>query len=607
MDDSMVLTGLTRVFGTVQSVASLIASLRDRFVLLALGQCSKSMAVSLFAALLFTACGDHRTSGSNAKSPDASATDIQSTVNNLRMPASEPNAPFLPLSGVVLDGLSAEMPELSKARDAVLAVESGAIQGLIADMRAKSRSTTKVGSASQELHGEQLSSKRMPRAPAPAAHLIEDLIPAAVADEPVYSSLGHIQLFAIGHQVGSLIGAGISNVGASDSGSKTANMPGEGNGTVDVSLTVSAKPGTPPSGELTTKVSLPLFLLDANSKVVITGDLCPNPDGKVDFSIKLSTDGRGGSGASVIYDQNIEARVVATVNDDANVVNVDYDMKQATRSTAGGRQVYVESTQSASGPPHDAKFSEGKVIRASSQANASDTQLAQEGIVRSYLLAFGALESAREYWQGGNCIRIDAAAPGKVAPGATSRIPVAVTNKKDGSAVPAKVAVTLTGGASVSPVVIPKSPGEVVHVASGERRAKMTISLTATSRRGKATSDLNVSTGGAYSADGGGTGLKITGAIDSIERPYVLSGVGQGFTLELSYTPTTASGSAGTMTYRGQGGGVSLAGGGAYTVDGIESGAGPLTLTAKPTGCVDGPSIHNCRQTVEIVTLTPTN
>lgn len=437
--------------------------------------------------------------------------------------------------------------------------------------------------------------------------LFGNLIPSAMAGEFVYSSLGRIQIFAIGHQVGSLIGAGISNVGESDSGTKTASMPGEVSGTVDVSLTVSAKPGTPPSGELTTKVSLPIFLLDANSKVVITGDLCPNPDGMVDFSIKLSTDGRAGSAGSVIYDQSVEAKVTATVGDDANVANVEYEMKQATRSTAGGRQVYVESSQSAGGSTHDVKFSEGKLLRASSQANASDAQLAQEGILRAYLLALGALESAREYWQGGNCIQIDAAVAEHVTPGATSKIPVAVRSKKDGSTVPAKVAVSLAGGASVDPGVIPKTPGEIVHVASRERRAKMTISLTATSRRGKATADLGLSTGGAYSANGGGPGLEVTGTVDKLDRPYVFTGTGQGFTVDLSYTPTTPTGSAGTMTYKGEGGGVVLAGGGAYTVDGIETGKGPLTLTAKPTGCVDGPSIHNCRQTVEVVTLTPTD
>jgi hypothetical protein len=60
-------------------------------------------------------------------------------------------------------------------------------------------------------------------------------------------------------------------------------------------------------------------------------------------------------------------------------------------------------------------------------------------------------------------------------------------------------------------------------------------------------------------------------------------------------------------TAKGEGGGVVLTGGGTYTVDAIESGQGPLMLTAKPSGCVDGPSIHNCRQTVEVVTLTPTD
>jgi len=110
-----------------------------------------------------------------------------------------------------------------------------------------------------------------------------------------------------------------------------------------------------------------------------------------------------------------------------------------------------------------------------------------------------------------------------------------------------------------------------------------------------------------FVAKGGGPGLTITGTVNDISRPFVLHGTGQGFTLELLYTPTKQTGSTGTMTYKGKGGGVSLWGVGNYTIDGIESGRGPLTLTAKPSGCVDGPGIHNCRQTVEVVTLTPIN
>lgn len=51
--------------------------------------------------------------------------------------------------------------------------------------------------------------------------------------------------------------------------------------------------------------------------------------------------------------------------------------------------------------------------------------------------------------------------------------------------------------------------------------------------------------------------------------------------------------------------GVVLPGGRTYTVGGIESGQGPLTRTAKPNGCVNGPRIRICRQTAEVVTLTP--
>jgi hypothetical protein len=253
-----------------------------------------------------------------------------------------------------------------------------------------------------------------------------------------------------------------------------------------------------------------------------------------------------------------------------------------------------------------ATIGEAKIIRASSQASNADAQLVQDGLNRALLLTVGALSAAESHWKGGKCIRIQATSPGTVAPGATSKIPVSVTHRKDGSSVPAKVAVQLTGGASVSPGTIAKTPGDVTHVAVKERQKSMTIALTATSRRGKDKVDLTLSTGGLkYSASGGGPGLEISGTIDDVSKPFTLQGQGKGFSVALAYTP--GSEKAGSMTYNGTGGGVVLAGGGNYTIAeaGTQGGRPVLTLDAKPTGCVTGPGFKNCRQTHQVVTLTP--
>lgn len=97
---------------------------------------------------------------------------------------------------------------------------------------------------------------------------------------------------------------------------------------------------------------------------------------------------------------------------------------------------------------------------------------------RSKILGQGALNAARMHWQKNNCTKIIATSPGNVAPKTTTQIPVDVVHKWDGSKVPAKVTVELSGGASISPSVIPRAPGEVTHVAVEEKDASMKVTLT---------------------------------------------------------------------------------------------------------------------------------
>ena len=88
-------------------------------------------------------------------------------------------------------------------------------------------------------------------------------------------------------------------------------------------------------------------------------------------------------------------------------------------------------------------------------------------------------------------------------------------------------------------------------------------------------------------------------------KPFRLKGQGKGFAVDLSYSP--GSEKAGSMTYNGTGGGMVLAGGGNYTISeaGTQGGRPVLTLEVKPTGYVPGPGLQNCKQTHQVVTLTP--
>jgi hypothetical protein len=556
---------------------------------------SRLVLAILAVPLLLAACGD------SSKGPEIGVKPGKITVPKL-----DPNAPFPALSGATLDALATDVPELAKVKDTLLAAERGAIKGVLEKLKAKPEAARKKAGAARS--GPFSLAPLLPPSPAAdAGHF--SLISTARAAEVDLSALGEFQQFVIGSSVSRFFGEALET-GAKG---KADSKPIAGDKGSAISATASVSSEGVMGMEISTKITVPVFVLDANSKVKLSGDFCPSPEGKVEFSINYSNDGRAGSGGSTIYDRSIEAKVTIAVGDDAEIVNADIELKQATRSTAGGRQVYVETSQSGrmkGGDYNNVNFGPLKVIRQSSQVEAAkDSKLVEDGLNQAYYLAIGAMTAAQGQWKDGKCVKIDASSPGTVQPGTTSKIPVAVKHKRDGSSVPAKVVAKLTGGASVTPTTIAKAPGDVTHVAVKERQKSMTIALTATSKRGKDTLELKISTGGlGYTADGGGPGLTISGKIDDVSKPFSLKGQGQGFTLALEYTPASEKG--GTMTYHGTGGGVVLSGKGPYTIaetDSVRGGRSVLTLNAKPTGCVTGPGIKNCRTTNQVVTLTPTD
>lgn len=357
------------------------------------------------------------------------------TVDDRVIPPFNPNAPFPGLITPLLDALIPELPKLAEYRDAALAAESTALNNVVDDI------TTKFGGAKNRVAKSWSASA-----------------PGAVASQFI-----------------NLTG-GIGNSNEPYTGSKTEAMS---NGTLSVSVETDGNKTT----ELVTKVDLPILLMQGNSKISLTGSVCPDAGGKVEFTVKFSTNGQAGSDGVIQYEHNLEAKVKASVDDDANLINSDFDVKQATRSTNGGRQSYVESGLSGQ---IGASLTFTDIKQTGTQTN--------EDALRGLSLASGALVGARNFWEHGGCIEINATSPGKVAPGATSKIPVSVKHKKDGSSVPAKVTVELAGGASVQPAVIKPSPGEIMHVATSEKGKDMTITLKASSRRGKDTKVLNLTT-----------------------------------------------------------------------------------------------------------------
>ncbi|PYT01989.1 MAG: hypothetical protein DMF63_03910 [Acidobacteria bacterium] len=496
-------------------------------------------------------------------------------------PALDPNASFPAISTDMIDALITDIPELSKHRDEMLDAEREAINGLLADMR-------------EEPRAAQTYLPSRPEEPAETyyrsiTNLAGDikLIPAAYAAEPDLSGLGGLQQYLIGHQIG-YFSVDAGSIGKGDRGkSKTVEMKDEKTGEVQASMIISVADDGSVSTELTTKISMAIFGLDANSKVKVTGNMCPDSEGKVDLAIEQNSNGRAGSSGSVIYDKNLSAKIKVSVNDDAEVAGMDVDFKQATRSTAGGRQVYVETRQSGHGTTgtySEMKFDDARLERSSSQATADDSALSRAGLTDAFRIAIGFLESAKGRWQGGGCVKIDATSPGTVAVNSSTQIPVKVMHKFDGTEVPSKLTVELSGGASIDPTLIPKTAGTLNYVAPGERGKSATIKLTANSRRGRATSDLTASTeGNSYRVNGSSQGAKFTGEICSLNGQFYLTVDAITGSWPMDFTPNPGDGLSGEMTGTFEANGCTLSGGGPYSVKLNADGSGTITFTYNST------------------------
>jgi hypothetical protein len=342
---------------------------------------------------------------------------------------------------------------------------------------------------------------------------------------------------------------------------------------------------------------MPVFGLNANSKVKLTGEPCPDADGKVDLKVEYSTNGRAGSSGSMIYDKTLTGKIRATVNDNAEIASIDIDLKQATRSTAGGRQVYVETSQSGratSGNSSDLRFDDVRIDRASSQATAADAELSRDGLSSAYLLARAVLDSAVSRWQGGGCVQIVAESPGAVAVNSSTQIPVKVTRKVDSSEVPSKLEAELSGGSSVDPTLIPRTAGTLTYTAPGETGKSATIKLTANSRRGRATLDLTASTGGnSYQIVGGLDDWQTNTKVCDIMKPFTLTGL---------VTMRFSGGLSGTYEYSG--GPFNAQGKGSYTISLPEGPGKPGTMTGGGSGEITGDKVYT-GSGVEKYTLTP--
>jgi len=259
----------------------------------------------------------------------------------------------------------------------------------------------------------------------------------------------------------------------------------------------------------------------------LDGQRCPNADGQVSFTVKVRLGAESGGAG---YTQELTAFVRAEVNDDASISRTTFDVIQGTGQVKDGRQVYVETGETIKYDGDDAagrEYSNARMIRHSQDATQADaTALSAAGHDAAFSMARTALLFAQNNWLDGGCTMIVATSPGTVQPGSITAIPVVVRHRFDGSDVPSKLKVGLSGGTSVDPTSLAKTPGTLTYTAPNESGKTATITLTATSRRGRATLELGASTGGqAYHAIGPFPFLW-SGVACSLDEPFAFSHTG---------------------------------------------------------------------------------
>jgi hypothetical protein len=531
-----------------------------------------------FAALLCVTLSCTLLKGRTSNSPYGVSGDLE-----LPAGSNDPNAQFPALSTDVYNALMLDVREAGKHRDKILDAERKLIRQLIAGVENHDSSTFRSIQIKREVgKGWQI---------VPTAF-------AATDDPPEMPDMGDLQYYMIGMQIGFHV-EDSGKVTQVDRGQHRSEEWKDGStGTVLATLDVNLDRSTGQvATEVTTTVSVPQFGLSSNSKVKLRGNQCPDEQGKIDLTVEHSSNGRAGSSGSVIYDKTITARVTAIVNDNAELGTATMDFKQATRSTAGGRQIFVESTQSgqlSEGGFSSLQFGDVQIIRASSGVTSSDAEVSKAGLTAAFRLAQGVLDNAERRWKGGGCVMIDAASPGNVAINSTSQISVKVISKVNNTEVPSKLEAKLTGGASVDPTMIPKTSGTLTYIAPGEAGKTATISLTANSRRGRATLDLTASTGrNSYHIAGGLDDFQTSADVCDVTKPFTLKG--GGFTVEFS------GGIEGTYTYTGP---YNAKGDGTYKIS-LPDGAGkPGSMVGGGSGQITGDKVYS-GSGVEKYTLTP--
>lgn len=539
------------------------------------GHCKHALGVVL--VLLVSAC--------STPPLEQAAQDAAATAS--RLPGNiEENPPSL--NAAVFATLVKHKPELVSHQAAAEQREKAALKSVFVGYRAWEAGrmdTEKVRAGAPfmaYLHPTiSLSTHRRPQPFTPLDWIIAPAYAMGVAPSP--PNTGDYAASVGGHMATSIFGTLGDGVKSGQPEQKSVEFKGDKGESAALEVSVDASGQV--TGSIASSSAIAPLGIEANSKVSFTTTtLCPDASGRVEFAVKLSQGGAVAAGGGT-YTRNLEAHVVAMVDDNANISDAQIDTKYDHRSGSGknAHSMHGQTSWNSSGPTEVATETSHSITQQSGDSTKVQ-QMADEAARHSLMLGNGALLAAEKHWQGGHCIRIDATSPGRVSPGKRSTIAIKVFSRQDATEIPAKVNATLTGGKSIEPAEIPRSPDKMVHTAPDERTPSMSIKLVAVSRRGKADLTLNMSMNeGQYRAEGGGGEFHGTGVICDIAQPFTISGSG----VVATFNPSSERG--GSYSYTGNMSGFAVWGHGTYTVSYGDYGETATGIYANGPGSVKTP------------------
>ena len=497
-----------------------------------LGVCLMVVLTTSLACSTVSSVPESAGGGSDASTDGVVAGDSNPAFDEL--PAFDPQAPLPSPGAAALGVLTALDPSVAGLESDVEAAERAAFDALLADLLAQ----LGVGSAIEVPFVASQSGGAKVASPAAA-----ELVPAG------HNLLGELDGLDTGNTAAVItaVASGWNDqmtphvgAGAGVNGSFTET---KGGATATDSLGLGRNADGSTRFEFGTKTEATKDGVSVKTDVAasLEGQRCPTADGQVSFTVKIRLGAESGGAG---YTQELTAFVRAQVNDDASISSTTFDLTQGTRQVKDGRQVYVETGETVKYDGDDVeglKYSNVRMIRHSQEATQADaTALSAAGHRAALTMARTAIHFAQNNWLDGGCTRIEATSPGTVNPGSTTAIPVVVRHRFDGSEVPSKLKAELAGGQSVDPTSLAKTPGTLTYTAPDESGKTATITLTATSRRGRATLELTANTGGqAYHAIAPQPAVW-SGVACSLDEPFAFSytGIQSG---SYDFVPTNAA------------------------------------------------------------------